>query len=298
MFEELFEEFEGAYAENTITGYRSDLNHYENWCTKRSIQPIPAEEAVLAEYINDMALTLKSATIRRRIGALNMIFELAKLPNPTRDKEVVLALKRMHRSIGRYQQQAAPLTLEYVRILQAACELTVRGKRDELMLQLGYESMRRRSEIVSFKFENLKTLDGNRYGLLLEKSKTDQQGTGKLIPISNQLAGMIHDWADLVGEQDGYILRRMERGEHVGKSMKGQAISLILKRLQRRARLTHLPPFSGHSFRVGAALDLLNRGVPLEKIMLRGGWRSETTALKYLRSWTGDDIDLLDDLGA
>ena len=42
---------------------------------------------------------------------------------------------------------------------------------------------------------------------------------------------------------------------------------------------------SGHSFRVGAALDLLNKNIPLEKIMLRGGWKSETSAMRYLQSW-------------
>jgi hypothetical protein len=26
-------------------------------------------------------------------------------------------------------------------------------------------------------------------------------------------------------------------------------------------------------------------GEPLEKIMLRGGWRSESTTMRYLRSW-------------
>jgi len=46
---------------------------------------------------------------------------------------------------------------------------------------------------------------------------------------------------------------------------------------------------SGHSFRVGAAVDLLDKGVPLERIMLRGGWKSENTALRYLRNW--DDSD-------
>jgi hypothetical protein len=49
-------------------------------------------------------------------------------------------------------------------------------------------------------------------------------------------------------------------------------------------------PFSGHSFRVGGALDLLMRGVSMEKIMLRGGWSSESTVIKYLRAW-----DLMDD---
>ena len=44
-------------------------------------------------------------------------------------------------------------------------------------------------------------------------------------------------------------------------------------------------PLSGHSFRVGAALDLLEQGEPLEKIMLRGGWQTDSTAMKYLRNW-------------
>ena len=45
-------------------------------------------------------------------------------------------------------------------------------------------------------------------------------------------------------------------------------------------------PLSGHSFRVGAALDLLEQGESLEKIMLRGGWQTDSTAMKYLRNWS------------
>jgi hypothetical protein len=41
---------------------------------------------------------------------------------------------------------------------------------------------------------------------------------------------------------------------------------------------------SGHSFRVGAALDLLEQG-PLERVMLRGGWQTDSTAINYLRNW-------------
>ena len=44
-------------------------------------------------------------------------------------------------------------------------------------------------------------------------------------------------------------------------------------------------PLSGHSFRAGAALDLLEQGMPLEKIMLRGGWQTDSTAMKYLRNF-------------
>jgi hypothetical protein len=46
-----------------------------------------------------------------------------------------------------------------------------------------------------------------------------------------------------------------------------------------------LNSFNSHSFRVGAALDLLEQGEPLEGIMLRGGWQTDTTAMKYLGNW-------------
>ena len=42
---------------------------------------------------------------------------------------------------------------------------------------------------------------------------------------------------------------------------------------------------TAHSFRVGAALDMLERGVSMEKIMLRGGWEASSTVIKYLRAW-------------
>lgn len=44
-------------------------------------------------------------------------------------------------------------------------------------------------------------------------------------------------------------------------------------------------PLSGHSFRVGPSLDILEQGEPLEKMMLRGGWQTDSTAIKYLRNW-------------
>ena len=53
------------------------------------------------------------------------------------------------------------------------------------------------------------------------------------------------------------------------------------KALERKAKLHNIGELSGHSFRVGAAVDLLDKGVPLERIMLRGGWKSENTALRF-----------------
>ena len=110
MIEELFARFDGAFAENTLRAYRSDFRHYEAWCKENDISPLPAQSELLARYVDELSLSHKSATIRRRINSLGTVFKLSKNADPTKDPEVVLALKRMHRRIGRQQSQATPLT--------------------------------------------------------------------------------------------------------------------------------------------------------------------------------------------
>ena len=66
----------------------------------------------MANYVEHLCQSAKSATIRRRINSLGTVLRLSKNHNPTKEPEVVLALKRMHRKIGRAQEQATPLTYD------------------------------------------------------------------------------------------------------------------------------------------------------------------------------------------
>tara|TARA_B110001450_G_scaffold10913_1_gene10627 strand:- start:1553 stop:1840 length:288 start_codon:yes stop_codon:yes gene_type:complete len=85
---------------------------------------------------------------------------------------------------------------------------------------------------------------------------------------------------------EGYILRSITRHGHIEKNLHPASISTILKALQKDLKMdSDEQPLSGHSFRVGAALDLLEQGEPLEKIMLRGGWQSDSSAMMYLRNY-------------
>ena len=82
------------------------------------------------------------------------------------------------------------------------------------------------------------------------------------------------------------MLTSINKHEHIGDSLNPASISTILKILQEGAKTgSNQQPLSGHSFRVGAALDLLEQGEPLEKIMLKVGWQTDSTAMKYLRNW-------------
>ena len=145
--------------------------------------------------------------------------------------------------------------------------------------------MRRRSELCAFRFEDIDCAPNGKPIIRLNFSKTDQYGTGKVLPISEELLDLLNQWKGIVCNE-GYILRSINKHGHIGDSLNPASISTILKKLQEGLKTgSNQQLLSGHSFRVGAALDLLEQGEPLEKIMLRGGWQSDSTAMRYLRNW-------------
>jgi site-specific recombinase XerD len=285
MIDDIFAKFDGAFAKNTIRAYRSDFAQYQNWCLQNSLDPIPATAETMAMYLDYLSENNKSATIRRRINSLGTVLKLSKNHDPTKQPEVILALKRMHRKIGRAQDQATPLTKSILNQLLNNCDNGIMGIRNQVLLRLGYETMRRRSELCAFKFQDVGCAPNGKPIIRLNFSKTDQYGTGKVLPISEELLGLLNQWKGIVGNQ-GYILRSINRHGHIGSNLNPASISTILKTLQEGLKTgSNQQPLSGHSFRVGAALDLLEQGEPLEKIMLRGGWQTESSSMKYLRNF-------------
>lgn len=285
MIDDILAKFDGAFAKNTIRAYRSDFVQYQTWCSHSNIDSIPATADAMAQYVDYLATIRKSATIRRRINSLGTVLKLSKNYNPTNQPEVILAIKRMHRKIGRAQQQATPLTKPLLNQLLNSCDNSVRGLRNQVLLRLGYETMRRRSELCAFKFEDICQAPNKKPAIRLNFSKTDQFGTGKILPISQKLFILLAKWRAVISGE-GYILRSISRHGHIAVSLHPASISTTLRALQKNLKMdSDEQPLSGHSFRVGAALDLLEQGEPLEKIMLKGGWQTDSSAMKYLRSW-------------
>ena len=285
MINDIFAKFDGAFAQNTIRAYRSDFIQYQNWCLQNNQEPIPASAEIMAGYVDYLSETNKSATIRRRINSLGTLLKLSKNHDPTKQPEVILALKRTHRKIGRVQKQATPLTKSLLKKLINSCDNSTMGIRNQVLLRLGYETMRRRSELCAFKFQDVDCAPNGKPIIRLNFSKTDQYGTGKVLPISEELLTLIEKWKGIV-DCEGYLLRSINKHGHIGNSLNPASITTILKTLQEGLKSeSNQQPLSGHSFRVGAALDLLEQGEPLEKIMLRGGWQTDSTAIRYLRNW-------------
>ena len=76
-----------------------------------------------------MALTLSSATIRRRVASISTVMKLSNHCDVTKSTNAVLALKRVHRQKGRAQKQALPHTREVLEKLLSVCDVSNRGLR-------------------------------------------------------------------------------------------------------------------------------------------------------------------------
>src|SRR5690606_23138652 len=73
---------EGAYADQTLRSYTSDIGGFSAWCKKHRRAFLPASPETIAAWI-DAGTHLKPATLRRRCAALRKLHLLAGHADPT-----------------------------------------------------------------------------------------------------------------------------------------------------------------------------------------------------------------------
>jgi site-specific recombinase XerD len=146
---------------------KSDKGSYSNWCQKYQFNPQDIHEEAFADYTLEMGENLTVATIQRRMASVSSIFNLTKSTNSTKKPVVILTFKKLRRKFGKHQKQATPLNYDIITKLKNVCSADIVGHLNKLLLQLGYETMRRRSEICQFKFEDLQHFGNDKHALLL-----------------------------------------------------------------------------------------------------------------------------------
>lgn len=124
----------------------------------------------------------------------------------------------MHRTLGRNSQQAFAITAPILEKMMDATANNLRGIRDRALLLLAYDSMCRRSELVSLKISDIHKNDlSNQYQtkIRLRKSKTDQEQQGRWIYPSQRAIDAIQIWIDKAKLTDGFLFRGVNNGINV-----------------------------------------------------------------------------------
>ena len=281
----LLAHLDGAYAPNTLRAYRADMDEFIGYCEQMGCRALPALPSTVASFLQQCtSQNIKTATVRRKVSSISAVHRLSYLEDPTKHPEVKITVRKISRQLGTRFEQAFPVTREILDKLLAVCGNDLRGLRNRALLLLAYDSMCRRSELVSLRVEEMEWLSDAGVSILLRKSKTDQHGSGKWIRLSTEVADAVEDWLKAAGIEDGFILRGILPNGNISTSLCDSRLSRIYKSLAKRAGLSErvVQGISGHSMRVGGAQDLLIQGASLPQIMVKGGWAKTDTVMRYV----------------
>jgi integrase len=281
----IMEKLDGAYAPNTLRAYRADMLEFIEFAAKQGEMGMPYCSQVVSPHLLESARTgIKTSTIKRKAASISAVHRLAGYPDPTKSAEVKLTIRKIERQLGNRFKQAYPITRAVLNKLLVVCSDDLRGKRNRALLLLAYNSMRRRSELVSLRIEDMEYPSENGASILLRKSKTDQFGSGHWIHLANETTLAIQDWLEAAGIKEGFLLRGIDAKGAVTESLCDSRVGRIYKKLAALAGLDAraVGAISGHSMRVGGAQDLLITGASLPQIMVKGGWAKTDTVMRYV----------------
>ena len=254
-----------ALSDNTIRAYTLGWETWRAWASRRGLAVCPAQPGNVAAFLDQLAKERSLNTVSLAKTSIGKMHFLAGYPNPCQAPVVSEA----HRAISRMAQrprQAKPLTAEALKRMAG-----VMTERDFALLCVMRDGLLRVSEVAALTWKDIIERDDATGRLFLERSKTDQEGRGFyafLSPATLQALAVIP-----CGEPDDAVFGLT--ADHISRRIKTLAI---------RAGLG--AGYSGHSPRIGMAVDLAEAGAGLAQLMKAGRWRSDTMVARYTEQIT------------
>lgn len=280
-----FQRLEGAYAPSTMRSYRADVEAFEHWCVENRIsEPFPASVETVCRFLEDQGQSKAPSTVQRRLYAIRKVHRLLRLPDPTYDEDINLAMRKVRRQKPIRPRQAKGLTRAYLeRFLESEPD-TPWGLRNRAMLALGYELMARRSELIALRNQDISRRSDGTLRLLIRRSKADPYGQGRIAFTSKRTADLLREWVSYRGPEIEWLFCPIYQGKVIDRCLETTTVRRVIKEAAQRCglRADQVASFSGHSMRVGAAQDLLTWGFDTAAIMRAGGWKSVNVLARYL----------------
>jgi site-specific recombinase XerD len=277
---------EGAYAPSTIRANRSNFEVLIKYCDENEVTALPAHPEIVAQFIRKISDGhLKSSSIKIAVASIAAIHNLNSISDPTQYPDVKIEMRRMYRALGRYARQAYGINKDLLYKMVEATDNSLRGIRDKAIILVAYDSLCRRSELVSLEIEDVLIDEKNKgVKLRLRKSKTDPHATGRSLFLNTITQEALKDWIAKSEIQSRKLFRAITRFGKIKGDLHAAEINRTYKRLAYLSKVDSqvISEISGHSMRVGAAQDLMESGASLPIIMNRGRWSKTDTVMRYI----------------
>lgn len=290
------------FAKHGVTGLsassrRTMLADWITWlafCRHHNRPALPVAFDDLRVFIDTLMLCKrKRATIEHHLYTIRWASTFYGCPDPMGS----LVAKAYWRDLCRddlvaAKRQAEGLRLEDVEAMVAPLDLNVAQQaRDAALVRLAYDLMARRNELAKARWTDFKLPAKGSGRYLVPRSKTDQEGQGTLLALSEPTVQALRAWRVFANDELPYVIQPMkprhhrqgpDQGKVIVRPIDSGEIPKIWNRLATAAGLgTDGRSFSGHSARVGATQDLTDAGAEVTLLMKLGRWKTPTQPARY-----------------
>jgi len=291
-----------AYSENTFRDLLSVIRRWATWCNARGLTYLPIDPELARIYFLSMSESgLASSTIEKHYAMMNMLCKQCGLPQLLLNVDVQRAMKRIKREAvvsGERTGQAIPFRLPDLQLLSH-----IMGRSDKLtdmrnlaFLYLAYNTLCRMSELSRIRVRDLDIDESGHVIVNLTHTKTMVTAAGVIKHLSKAAAAHLLRWLDvsgLINCPDAVIFGPVRHNNTAGISEKPMSAPATEKIFKDAWDLLGKEPvkdnkgryskWSGHSARVGAAMDMAERDATITQIMQEGTWSDPKTVMRYLR---------------
>ena len=279
-------------AETTRYQQGQQWDFFVEWCKARGFTSLPADPETVALFIYIQGISGKKPnTLRGYASSIAAEHRSAKHDSPCKDKVAMVIKGFVNRAkeAGQREKRAKPLTAEDLEKIRAtACNQRTtergverftnarrRGLVDIALISVMRDALLRRSEAAAVLWKHIATEPDGSGRLTIPWSKTDQSGEGVVLYLGPPTMKAL----DKIRPRQP-LMPQGNEGEQEVFDLKAATIS---ERIAAAARAAGLGEgYSGHSCRVGMAVDLAEADATMPQLQAVGRWKSSQTVARYV----------------
>lgn len=293
-----------AFSDNTWRQLLSVMRICSRWASEHGRTFLPMAPACLRDYLLWLQASGKaSSTIATHAALISMLHRNAGLMPPNSDPQVFRAIKKINRSAvieGERAGQAVPFRISDLLTLDRLWSASDRLQqvRDLAFLHVAYATLLRISEVSRLRVRDITRAADGRIVLDVGWTKTIVMTGGLIKALGDLSSERLTAWltlSGLIAEPDAYIFGPVHRTNRAipatTRPLSTRALEDIFVRAWREAgpgkdaapNKNRYRGWSGHSTRVGAAIDMAAKKYSTAQIMQEGTWKKPETVMRYIR---------------
>lgn len=278
-----------ARARSTGSRYAKWWTEFQEFCRQTDRKDFPANSETVEDFITWLELCGRGASVDVAAAAVRAKHLDEGEVDPCNTHAIKMlrtGIRRILAEEGEEKEVREPFPVRALRCWTRRRPEGIsnwRWRRDAAMVAIGLRCMRRPGELTALRRKDARVKDG-RLWIFVRKSKTDQFGKGKLIPVDEGASSdscpvrLLKKWVELAElNPEAPLFPNANSGKFGSTAMVTASVKKMAEIAGEKGK------FSGHSLRIGGATAAMSGGMSLAMIRSIGGWESPAV-LTYLRS--------------